>query len=466
MKIGIIHFRVGLTDGVSLEIEKRKLILQQMGHSVKLISSEVNEGADYVIENFDYDSILMNKIKKEAYIGLEYYSENDLMDTIYHEASKYTNALDHINQIEKFDFFLVHNVFSLGSNLPSAKGVYDFLKVNDLPSIFFHHDFYFEKPFYTYPNKSINSYLNQYLPPIDNKFSHLTINTISQNKLKVIKNIDAEVIADVFDFTQPQWEVNDFNKTFLGDIGVDENDLIVMMATRIIKRKGFELAFQVASELQNQIQKIQGNTLYNGKRINNDTKVCFIISGHPESSEYEYYLEMQKLASSYTNFKTVFISDRIGYKESLDVNGNKIYSLWDAYVFCDLILYTTMYEGWGNQLIEAFFAQKPVIINAYEVFKTDVKKEGYILYELGETVVKDNYHKFISIDHDEIVKCVNLLYKDIIDSHFMNNNLLCNYNIAHQKHDLDTFIDYFQKQFDRLMVNDQMLDNNLELTLD
>ena len=37
-KIAIVHYRVGRTDGVSLEIEKRKAILEELGHEVKHIS--------------------------------------------------------------------------------------------------------------------------------------------------------------------------------------------------------------------------------------------------------------------------------------------------------------------------------------------------------------------------------------------------------------------------------------------
>jgi len=36
-RIGICHFRVGLTDGVSLEIDKWKRVLEEIGHKVYLL---------------------------------------------------------------------------------------------------------------------------------------------------------------------------------------------------------------------------------------------------------------------------------------------------------------------------------------------------------------------------------------------------------------------------------------------
>ena len=52
-KILIIHFRVGRTDGVSIEIDAWKEILIKTGAIVKLCSGPVNEGADYVISNLE-----------------------------------------------------------------------------------------------------------------------------------------------------------------------------------------------------------------------------------------------------------------------------------------------------------------------------------------------------------------------------------------------------------------------------
>ena len=39
--IGIFHYKVGDTDGVSLEIEKWKRILEEMGHRVQLCAGDL-----------------------------------------------------------------------------------------------------------------------------------------------------------------------------------------------------------------------------------------------------------------------------------------------------------------------------------------------------------------------------------------------------------------------------------------
>ena len=63
MKIGIIHYRAGKTDGVSLEIVKRKAILEKLGYTVKIISGPENIGSDYVIPELEFELPEIQKIK-------------------------------------------------------------------------------------------------------------------------------------------------------------------------------------------------------------------------------------------------------------------------------------------------------------------------------------------------------------------------------------------------------------------
>ena len=58
MKIALAHFRVGETDGVSLEMDKWAKVLERMGHTVVYISgSKGNVARDtFVIEEMYYQS--------------------------------------------------------------------------------------------------------------------------------------------------------------------------------------------------------------------------------------------------------------------------------------------------------------------------------------------------------------------------------------------------------------------------
>jgi len=54
-KAGICHFRVGLMDGVSLEIGKRETVLEEMGHKVYLLTGETSSLDATIIPELQLD---------------------------------------------------------------------------------------------------------------------------------------------------------------------------------------------------------------------------------------------------------------------------------------------------------------------------------------------------------------------------------------------------------------------------
>ncbi|MFW5883684.1 MAG: glycosyltransferase, partial [Verrucomicrobiota bacterium] len=60
-------------------------------------------------------------------------------------------------------------------------------------------------------------------------------------------------------------------------------------------------------------------------------------------------------------------------------NGQKIYTLWDIYPHADLVTYPSLYEGFGNALLEAIYFRIPVIINRYSIFIQDIEPKGFRL---------------------------------------------------------------------------------------
>jgi glycosyltransferase involved in cell wall biosynthesis len=54
----------------------------------------------------------------------------------------------------------------------------------------------------------------------------------------------------------------------------------------------------------------------------------------------------------------------------------KIYSLWDAYLYADFVTYPTLYEGFGNALLETVYFRKPMLVNRYSVYRDDIETVG------------------------------------------------------------------------------------------
>src|SRR4029453_2244784 len=58
------------------------------------------------------------------------------------------------------------------------------------------------------------------------------------------------------------------------------------------------------------------------------------------------------------------------------------HSLHDAYLAADLITYPSLYEGFGNALLEALFYGVPVVVNRHPVFVSDIAPLGLKLVEI------------------------------------------------------------------------------------
>lgn len=84
------------------------------------------------------------------------------------------------------------------------------------------------------------------------------------------------------------------------------------------------------------------------------------------------------------------------------INGHKIYSLWDAYLNTDLITYPSLYEGFGNALLEAIYFKKLTVVNRYPVYNADIKPKGFEFIELDGFVDERSVQEVrLFLDHPD-----------------------------------------------------------------
>ena len=72
------------------------------------------------------------------------------------------------------------------------------------------------------------------------------------------------------------------------------------------------------------------------------------------------------------------VADRVGEVRQRDSEGRR-YTLWDLYHHADFVTYPSLYEGFGNALLEAIYFRKPVLINRYSIFVRDIEPKGFKL---------------------------------------------------------------------------------------
>ena len=68
-------------------------------------------------------------------------------------------------------------------------------------------------------------------------------------------------------------------------------------------------------------------------------------------------------------------------------------SLEEVYAQADLITYPSLYEGFGNALLEAFYFRKPVLVNRYSIFIADIEPKGFKVVTMDGFLTKNVLEK-------------------------------------------------------------------------
>jgi glycosyltransferase involved in cell wall biosynthesis len=187
----------------------------------------------------------------------------------------------------------------------------------------------------------------------------VVINQAAQEQLSLRKGASSLLIPNVFDFDNPPPEVDDYAQDFREEVGLAEDDVFILQPTRIVPRKGIEHAIKLVGLL-------------------NDPRCKLVISHDAGDEGFEYQHMLEELAHE-EGVELRFISDRVAEIRQLNKDGKKMYTLWDLYPHADLVTYPSIYEGFGNALLEALYFRVPVVVNRYSIFIQDIEPKGFRL---------------------------------------------------------------------------------------
>ncbi|MEN3009046.1 MAG: glycosyl transferase family 1, partial [Pseudothermotoga sp.] len=128
----------------------------------------------------------------------------------------------------------------------------------------------------------------------------------------------------------------------------------------------------------------------------------------------------------------------------------KYYSLWDMYAVADAITYTSALEGWGNQLIEAVFSKKPLVVFEYPVFKSDIAPLGFDFISLGDEIHYDENEGLYKIDQAKIEKAAEKLKWLLSHPEELSKVVERNFQIGKKHLSLEKLQQYLTFLFNRL----------------
>lgn len=370
MHIGFISTRLNGTDGVSLEVEKWAKVLRRMGHELFYCAGELGgyaAGGTLIPQlHFDNQNIIAFSQRAFGEGSMERDGEK-LADEIYASADNIRAPLRNFIRANRLELIVVENALTIPMNLPLGITLAGLIAELGINTIAHHHDFFWERQ--RYQSNNILDMLDTAFPAKLPTIQHVTINSIAQRRLKVRRKIDSLVIPNVHDFATPPPQIDNYSRDFRERLGLNENEPFILQPTRVIQRKGIEMAIELVHRLE----------------LGPYPHLYITHRAHDEGLEYWRWLKRE---AGMMQVDLRLIDHLIG-TERAKSDGHKIYSLWDAYPFANLVTYPSTYEGFGNALLEAIYFNRLVVVNRYPVYNADIGPLGFDFIELDGFVDDD-----------------------------------------------------------------------------
>ena len=436
--------RLGRTDGVSLEVDKwRSVLRDRLGHEVWYCSGNDDVPTNYVLPELYASHPKTWKILRNGTVKFEDYAdEQELEQDIYDHADVVERKLlDFINE-KKVDVLVPNNLCSGGYQPAAAIAFHRVFRNTGLPAIVHSHDFYYEDSGEVSATcQTVESIYERYFPPKLPNVQHVVINRLAQAEIKRRKNIDARVVPNVFDFDQPGWETDDYNSDFRAAFGIGADDLVFLQATRILDRKGIELAIDVVAEVMEPQRRkaLAGAPTAAGGKFDAGASIILLCAGIVETIGIsgDYWGALQSHAKE-KGVDLRHVGDRVRHSRETDDGGEKVYSLWDSYVLCDFVTYPSLWEGWGNQFIEAVFAKLPVVLFEYPVWVSDLKGSGFDVVSLGAETSGRDERGLVNVEPAVVARAADEIAGILTDPKRRAEIGEKNYVIAKERYSQDT----------------------------
>jgi glycosyltransferase involved in cell wall biosynthesis len=365
MNIGFVSGRLAGTDGVSLETLKWAQVVERMGHRVFYCAGELEEGGPpgLLVPEMYFHTEEADWIVDHAYGTTE--AHPDLRPRIERLAAYLKERLHDFIREYGIELLVPENALTIPIQISLGIALTELIQDLGVPTIAHHHDFYWERE--VYQTNCIQDILDRCFPPDLPSIRHTVINSPAQRDLRARVGLDSVVVPNVFDFAVPAPGVDAYNADLRRAIGLSEDDVLILQPTRIIRRKGIELAVELVGRLGDPHNKL--------------------VLSHGSDVDEEYLAELRDMAERLGVDLRVPIEHIDSIRGTRD--GGRIYSLWDVYPHADFVTYPSLYEGFGNALIEAIYFRLPALVNRYSVYAADIGPLGFDFVEIDGVVTDE-----------------------------------------------------------------------------
>ncbi len=355
LNIGFVSTRFSGIDGVSLEAAKWSEVFESLGHRCYWFAGESNrsDAVTYLAEKAHFKTGLNQRIN--GCVFQEKKNGCNVAAMILEEKTALQEALVGFLNTFNIDFLIVENALSIPMQLPLGFALIEVISRSGIPTIAHHHDFLWERS--RFHLNGYRSIVHKAFPPPLPTVRHVVINSLAQNELKKRKGLSSQLIPNVMDFSKPP-EIEPYRVMQLREtIGLARDDIMVLQPTRLVARKGVGATLDIITGL-------------------NDPRCKLIVSHSVDDEGLDYYQWITATCKE-RGIDIRFIHDRVADPITNRFDRAEKFSLWEVYAAADLVTYPSSWEGFGNGLLEAIYLKKPIVLNRYKIYVTDIEPKGF-----------------------------------------------------------------------------------------
>lgn len=361
LRIGFVGVRFAGVDGVSLETAKWATVLEQMGHTCYYFSGLNDRPAErsMVVPEAYYRHPEV-KARHDAFFASHTRTAEDTR-WVHVWRQNLRRQLDRFVAEFDLDMLIPQNALAIPLHIPLGLALTELIAETGIPTLAHHHDFAWERKRFLV--NGVNDYIGMAFPPDLPSLQHVVINSQASHQLARRRGVGSVVIPNVMDYETPPPQVDAFSADLRTALGLVDDELFILQPTRVVQRKGIEHAIELVQRL--------------------GRKARLVISHASGDEGDDYEMRIRQFADM-MGVSTLFCSDYFDDERRIKANGRKVYSLWDAYPQADLVTYPSEVEGFGNAFLEAIYFRKPIVVNNYAIFATDIRPKGFSVIEFDE----------------------------------------------------------------------------------
>lgn len=366
-RLGFVGTRFAGTDGVSLEAAKWGRVLWDHRHVSYWFAGQLDTDPN------------VSMLVPHAYFGhsdIDWINQRifgrskrdpDITRLIYAISDHLKRSLYDFTRKFEIEILIIQNALCIPMNVPLGLAITNFIAETGFPTIAHHHDFYWERDRFSV--NGVGDILSMAFPPSLPSIQHVTINSGAQQDLSHRTGNSSILVPNVLDFETPPPKPDKYAANFRKDIGIEEDDILFLQPTRVVPRKGIEHSIGLVAALKN--------------------PKCKLVISHSSGDEGHDYQDALKEMAIAQNVTLIFTDEIVSDERGTTDDGRKTYTLGDAYSQADFITYPSLYEGFGNALLEAFYFKKPVLVNRYSIFITDIEPKGFKVISMNGFLTRD-----------------------------------------------------------------------------